>query len=99
MSPEMTSGTTAKPTAMRVKIATGAYRASNDGPPHPTRRDSGPSPRAFKLVRAYRWIIAPPLPGAKVIHCVPMRWEVMLAMPGIVIHELGHYLLCRLCGA
>ena len=27
------------------------------------------------------------------------RLSVLFAMPGIVIHELGHYLLCRLCGA
>ena len=28
-----------------------------------------------------------------------LRLSVIFAMPGIVIHELGHYLLCRLCGA
>jgi hypothetical protein len=28
-----------------------------------------------------------------------LRLSVLFAMPGIVIHELGHYLLCRLCGA
>jgi hypothetical protein len=28
-----------------------------------------------------------------------LRWEAILALPGIVIHELGHYLLCRLCRA
>jgi hypothetical protein len=27
------------------------------------------------------------------------RLRILFAMPGIVIHELGHYLLCRLCGA
>jgi hypothetical protein len=28
-----------------------------------------------------------------------VRLEAILALPGIVVHELGHYLLCRLCGA
>jgi len=26
-----------------------------------------------------------------------MRFSAYLALPGVVIHELGHYLLCRLC--
>lgn len=26
-----------------------------------------------------------------------MRASALLALPGVVIHELGHYLLCRLC--
>lgn len=28
-----------------------------------------------------------------------MRLGSLLALPGVVIHELGHYLFCRLCGA
>lgn len=28
-----------------------------------------------------------------------MRLQSLLALPGVVIHELGHYLLCRLVGA
>ena len=26
-------------------------------------------------------------------------FQTLFALPGVVIHELGHYLLCRLCGA
>ena len=27
------------------------------------------------------------------------RLGILFAMPGIIMHEVGHYLLCRLCGA